>query len=89
MSAINSVLDTTVNWALQREFTVHSSAQTGSTNDDAKAAALRESSDFVLYVTGHQSSGRGRGANTWLDTGSGNWAKRKDANVSGGWSSTG
>jgi len=71
MSQLQSVLDTTVSWALQRQFDVRSSAQTGSTNDDAKTAALREDGDFVLYVTGHQDHGRGRGRNVWLDTGSG------------------
>jgi BirA family biotin operon repressor/biotin-[acetyl-CoA-carboxylase] ligase len=60
-----------VKWAIQRQLTVKSSVETGSTNEDAKANALRENDDFALYVTAHQTAGRGRGANTWLDTGGG------------------
>lgn len=68
---ITSVAETTQEWARQRGIEIVFSSVTGSTNDDAKADALKESSDFVLYLAGHQNSGRGRGANTWLDTGSG------------------
>ncbi|MGZ3723819.1 MAG: hypothetical protein ACXVA9_12840 [Bdellovibrionales bacterium] len=71
MATMTSVAETTQNWADQRQLPVVFTLQTGSTNDDAKKAALSESEDLVLYVTAHQTSGRGRGSNTWLDTGNG------------------
>lgn len=71
MSTLTSVGDTTQSWADQRGFPVVFSAQTVSTNDDAKKNAMGESQPFVLYVTSHQTGGRGRGSNTWLDTGGG------------------
>ncbi len=71
MSEILSVADATATWAMQRRLALVSDASTGSTNDDAKAAALNEDSELVVYVAAHQSKGRGRGANHWLDTGAG------------------
>jgi BirA family biotin operon repressor/biotin-[acetyl-CoA-carboxylase] ligase len=71
MSTMTSVAETTQNWADQRQLPVVFTLQTGSTNDDAKKAALGETDDLVLYVTAHQTSGRGRGTNVWLDTGNG------------------
>lgn len=71
MSALNSVTEATQNWAKQRGVEIVYSPQTGSTNDDAKKSAMSESENFVLYVTDHQSAGRGRGNNSWLDTGAG------------------
>jgi BirA family biotin operon repressor/biotin-[acetyl-CoA-carboxylase] ligase len=68
---ITSVADTTQEWARHRGIDYVFSNETGSTNDDAKADALDEESDFVLYLSAHQTSGRGRGANSWLDTGNG------------------
>jgi BirA family biotin operon repressor/biotin-[acetyl-CoA-carboxylase] ligase len=64
-----SVSETTRDWAAQRQVEIEFSTQTGSTNDDAKAA--NDDRDFVVYLTDHQSAGRGRGANHWLDTGAG------------------
>lgn len=58
-------------WAEQRELPLVYTAETGSTNDDAKAQALNEIEEFVLYLTAHQTKGRGRGENQWLDTGHG------------------
>jgi BirA family biotin operon repressor/biotin-[acetyl-CoA-carboxylase] ligase len=66
-----SVTDTTLEWADQRQLRVYHAPETGSTNDDAKAGAWNEGDEPVLYLTGHQTSGRGRGDNTWLDTGAG------------------
>lgn len=71
MSTIISIAETTAQWAQHRQLTAVFTQQTGSTNDDAKKQALHETADWVLYVTGHQTKGRGRGANTWLDTGGG------------------
>src|SRR4051812_2919439 len=71
MSTMTSVAETTQNWADQRELPATFTQQTGSTNDDAKKKALSENEDLVLYVTAHQTSGRGRGKNVWLDTGNG------------------
>jgi BirA family biotin operon repressor/biotin-[acetyl-CoA-carboxylase] ligase len=71
MSQVISIADTTVKWAEQREIAINYFPQTGSTNDDAKKAASHEGEDWVLYVAAHQTSGRGRGTNTWLDTGNG------------------
>jgi BirA family biotin operon repressor/biotin-[acetyl-CoA-carboxylase] ligase len=71
MSAENSVTEMTLNWAYQRELFIESSLETESTNDDARGNALKENADLVLYITAHQTKGRGRGTNTWLDTGLG------------------
>jgi BirA family biotin operon repressor/biotin-[acetyl-CoA-carboxylase] ligase len=68
---MTSALESTANWALQRKLALISEAQTGSTNDDAKRNAFQERSDLALYLASHQTAGRGRGKNTWLDTGSG------------------
>ncbi len=71
MAEVNSAMESTVNWAMQRQLALNSEMQTGSTNDDAKASALAESAGLVLYLASHQTAGRGRSANTWLDTGAG------------------
>lgn len=84
MVKVISITDATVDWATQRQVTHHYHPETASTNSDAKSSALSESDDFVLYLTAHQTAGRGRGANTWLDTGNGEnllstWSFRVDA----------
>lgn len=71
MSTLISVGETTQNWADERNIAVVYTNETGSTNEDAKKNAMAEAQPLVIYVTSHQSSGRGRGTNTWLDTGSG------------------
>lgn len=71
MAELSSVIESTGNWALQRGLALISEAQTGSTNDDAKRTALVERAGLVLYLASHQTAGRGRAANTWLDTGAG------------------
>ncbi len=63
--------ETTANWALQRRLALSLEAETGSTNDDAKKNALSEPSALTLYLASHQTSGRGRAKNNWLDTGAG------------------
>jgi BirA family biotin operon repressor/biotin-[acetyl-CoA-carboxylase] ligase len=71
MGNLSSVADTTVKWAGQRQLPVVFTPETGSTNNDAKKKAMSEDDDFVLYLSAHQTAGRGRGANIWLDTGNG------------------
>lgn len=71
MAKLNSLLETTAEWARQREIPALITNETPSTNDDAKKAALSDNGPLTVYVTGHQTAGRGRGANTWLDTGAG------------------
>ncbi len=66
-----SISEMTQNWAAQREIALRFQADTGSTNDDAKAQASRENEKLVLYASSHQTRGRGRGTNLWLDTGAG------------------
>ncbi len=68
---LQSITDTTINWAGQRQIQVEFEAETSSTNDNAKDKALSESEDLVIYLTAHQNKGRGRGSNHWLDTGAG------------------
>ncbi len=71
MNKVNSITEATLNWASQRDVTVRYKPETESTNDDAKANALDDREDVVLYLTNHQTKGRGRGAHSWLDTGAG------------------
>jgi len=68
---LTSISDTTQAWAVQRQLPVEYQPETKSTNDNAKADALREANDLVVHLTGHQTQGRGRGVNQWLDTGAG------------------
>ena len=68
---MQSIAELTHAWAEQRQVQVELDPQTGSTNDNAKANASSEGFDFVLYLADHQTRGRGRGKNTWLDTGAG------------------
>ena len=68
---LQSITDTTLNWAGQREIKVVFAPETESTNDDAKDSALNENENLVIYLTSHQTKGRGRNVNHWLDTGAG------------------
>src|ERR1700722_6791330 len=71
MSRITSVGEATKQWAEQREIQPVFTNETASTNDDAKKNAMSEGTDIVLYLANPQTAGRGRGSNTWLDTGNG------------------
>lgn len=71
MAQLQSITDSTAQWASQRQIALALTAETDSTNADAKENAFHEDADCVLYLTAHQNAGRGRGQNTWLDTGSG------------------
>lgn len=66
-----TITEMTKDWSTQREIPLRFLAETGSTNDDAKAQASAEKEKLVLYLTSHQTQGRGRGVNHWLDTGAG------------------
>jgi BirA family biotin operon repressor/biotin-[acetyl-CoA-carboxylase] ligase len=68
---MNSTADVTVQWAEARQMPVHFTVETGSTSDDAKSEALQTDREWHLYVTSHQTKGRGRGSNQWKDTGPG------------------
>lgn len=58
----------TADWAKARGIETVYKPQMGSTNDLAKEEAFKESNfdqNIVLYVTEHQSTGRGRNKNIW------------------------
>jgi BirA family transcriptional regulator, biotin operon repressor / biotin---[acetyl-CoA-carboxylase] ligase len=68
---LKSVFEVTRAWAEQRNLAVAAFDEIGSTNDEAKQEAFELETAPKLYVAAHQTQGRGRGKNTWLDTGSG------------------
>ncbi len=58
----------TADWAKARGLETIYQQQMGSTNDLAKEQAFNEANfdqNIILYVTEHQSTGRGRNKNTW------------------------
>lgn len=59
-------------WAQKAGLEFWYEPQTTSTNDVAKAAVGSEKTSIKLYFTDHQSSGRGRGTNTWATLDEGN-----------------
>lgn len=71
MPTLTSVVDTTAEWALQRKLPIGTFNEVESTQDIAKAAVANVDDPFVLYLAQHQTAGRGRGRNTFLDTGAG------------------
>lgn len=71
MSKLQSITESTLSWATERELETEFNLETESTNDAAKKTALSESLDHRIFLTSHQTKGRGRGANHWLDTGAG------------------
>ncbi len=70
-SKMSSPVESTRNWANQRQIYVEYFDEIESTNQLARDNALTEPAPFVLYLAAHQNAGRGRGQNQWLDTGSG------------------
>ncbi len=68
---MKSVYQTTELWAKQRNLDIQAFDEIGSTNDAAKSEASDLETEPKLYLADHQTHGRGRGKNTWLDTGSG------------------
>lgn len=72
MNATFSVGNLTRQWASESHIHCWYQSQTTSTNEIAKAQAFTEDADInseILYVTDHQTQGRGRGTNTWKDNG--------------------
>lgn len=61
----------TSQWAENNHIFVSYKSQQASTNDMAKEEAFEENlleESLCLYVTDHQTAGRGRGKNTWIDS---------------------
>lgn len=62
--------DITRKWAENNHLYVHYEAAMASTSDLAKAKAFEESllaEALCIFLTDHQTAGRGRGKNTWID----------------------
>jgi BirA family biotin operon repressor/biotin-[acetyl-CoA-carboxylase] ligase len=60
----------TTQWALNNSLYVHHESSTSSTNDLAKAKAFDSTlsgNSLCLFVADHQTAGRGRGKNHWID----------------------
>lgn len=57
----------TAEWGQSSQIHVWHESQTTSTNDIAKDDAFREKNAIALYLTDHQTAGRGRGQNSWSD----------------------
>jgi len=68
---MKSVYQTTELWAKQRQVQIEAFDEIGSTNDEAKREAFDLGEEPKLYIAAHQTKGRGRGKNHWLDTGAG------------------
>ena len=68
---MNSVFQASQDWAEQRQISYTAYDETTSTNDEAKREAADLETEPWLYIASHQTQGRGRGKNTWLDTGAG------------------
>lgn len=66
-----SVFEETKKWALNSKLTLHAETRVPSTNDIAKAESSAVDDGIHLYLCDHQTEGRGRGENTWHDTGEG------------------
>lgn len=67
---ITSVAHLTDAWARSKNIKTFFEPEVSSTNDLGKALAST-SPEPILIVTDHQTHGRGRGKNTWLDQGAG------------------
>ncbi len=61
----------TQSWALEAKKDVHYFNEVTSTSDWAKNNFNPQSHKFSLYLTDHQTQGRGRGQNQWFDQGQG------------------
>lgn len=53
-------------WPLPPGWSLHYSTRTGSTNDDARQAALQGCADRSVFLADEQRAGRGRLGRTWL-----------------------
>lgn len=68
---MKSIYQATQDWAEQRGLSVTAYDEIGSTNEEAGNDAADLGEEPQLYIAAHQTHGRGRGKNTWLDTGAG------------------
>lgn len=59
----------TQKWCQKAQVKCHFTPEVGSTNDWAKSEALSDPHNVRLYLTQHQTAGRGRGTNKWMDPG--------------------
>ncbi len=66
---LSSVYETTIAWAQQRTLPFEGLGETVSTQVSAKHNTPNEQDKFVLYLASHQTAGKGRRENSWLDTG--------------------
>lgn len=71
MGQVKSIFESTQSWAGQRQLVNSTFTEVGSTNEIAKKEAFTNRGDAVLYLAAHQTQGRGRSQNHWLDTGAG------------------
>ncbi len=59
----------TQKWCQKAQVNCHFSPEVTSTNDWAKSEAFSVPGQVRLYLTQHQTAGRGRGSNSWTDQG--------------------
>lgn len=59
----------TQKWCQKAQVKCFFSPEVTSTNDWAKSEAFKHPNDVCLFLTQHQTAGRGRGSNTWMDQG--------------------
>lgn len=68
-----SIYEITKDWSERAGLACFAEPQVSSTNDLAKERALQETEALSLYVTDHQTKGRGRFDRTWTDVGQGDF----------------
>ena len=66
---MKSISKTTSQWARSRKFSFWFKDETTSTNDMARKEAFDVEYAFKMYLTRHQTQGRGRSTNLWKDAG--------------------
>lgn len=64
---LTSVYQTTEAWCRANQIPLSASPTVTSTNDQAKEEAFALSVPLKIYTTDHQTKGRGRGTNEWLN----------------------
>lgn len=64
---LKSVYQTTEDWCRTNNIPLSASPTVTSTNDQAKEEAFALSVPLKIYLTDHQTKGRGRGTNEWLN----------------------
>lgn len=68
-----NIFDLTSKWATKNNVPLSAHPEIRSTNDLAKTEAFRLHHDFLLYLAGHQTDGRGRFERNWIDQGKGDF----------------